>query len=122
MLAVCVEVPPATLAEIVMFEVPSGVPELAGVELPPQPMRIIPIPQVMMSPRGPKKLCRSIRNTLWADPGVDDRTDHSTANLKIRPHANTRGNKADAEANLPWAKTREVRFDFVPQSPVTRAR
>jgi hypothetical protein len=44
----------------------------------------------------PKKLHCSIRNTLWGDPRVDDRTDHSTANLEIRARANTRGNKADA--------------------------
>lgn len=43
-----------------------------------------------------KKLRRSIRNSLWSHPRVDDRTDHSTANLEIRPQANTRGNKADA--------------------------
>jgi hypothetical protein len=48
----------------------------------------------------PPKLHRSIRNTLWGDPGVDDRTDHSTANLEIRPRANMRGNKADAEGGV----------------------
>jgi hypothetical protein len=45
-----------------------------------------------------KKLRRPIRNTLWGVPRVADRTDHSPANLEIRPQANTRGNKADAEA------------------------
>ena len=48
----------------------------------------------------PKKLHRSIRNTLWGDPRVDDRTDHSTANLEIRARANTWGNKADAEGGV----------------------
>ena len=50
--AVCVEVPPLILAEIVMFEVPAGVPGFVGVELPlplpPQPMRDTPTPQAMI--------------------------------------------------------------------------
>ena len=52
MSAVCVELPPVTLAEIVMFEVPAGVPGFVGVELPlplpPQPMRDTPKPQAMI--------------------------------------------------------------------------
>jgi hypothetical protein len=47
-----------------------------------------------------KKLRRPIRNTLWGAPKVADRTDHSTANLEIRPQANTRGNKADAQGDV----------------------
>jgi hypothetical protein len=47
-----------------------------------------------------KKLRRSIRNTLWGDTVVADRTDDSTANLEIRPQAITRGNKADAEGDV----------------------
>jgi hypothetical protein len=47
-----------------------------------------------------KKLRRPIRNPLWGEPRVADRTDHSTANLEIRPQANTRGNKADAEGDV----------------------
>ena len=47
-----------------------------------------------------EKLCRSIRKTLWGEPRVADRTDHSTANLEIRPQAITRGNKADAEGDV----------------------
>jgi hypothetical protein len=47
-----------------------------------------------------KKLRRSIRNTLWGDPRVDDRTHHSTANLEIRPQANTCGNKTHAEGGV----------------------
>jgi hypothetical protein len=47
-----------------------------------------------------KKLRRPIRNTLWGEPRVEDRTNHSTANLEIRPQANTRGNKADAEGGV----------------------
>jgi hypothetical protein len=40
-----------------------------------------------------KKLRRPIRNTLWGEPRVGDRTDHSAANLEIRPQANTRRTK-----------------------------
>jgi hypothetical protein len=47
-----------------------------------------------------KKLRRPIRNTLRGIPRVADRTDHSTANLEIRPQSNTRGNKADAEGDV----------------------
>ena len=47
-----------------------------------------------------KKLCRPIRNTLWGEPRVADRTDHSTANLEIRPQANARGDKADPEGGV----------------------
>ena len=47
-----------------------------------------------------EKLRSSIRNTLWSEPRVADRTDYSTANLEIRPQANTRGNKADAQGDV----------------------
>jgi hypothetical protein len=47
-----------------------------------------------------EKLGRPIRNALWSEPGIADRTDHSTANLEIRPQANTRGNKADAQGDV----------------------
>jgi hypothetical protein len=45
-----------------------------------------------------EKLRHPIRNSLWSHPRVDDRTDHSAANLEIRPQAITRGNKADRRA------------------------
>ena len=47
-----------------------------------------------------KKLRRSIRNTLGGKPGVADRTDHSAANLEVRPQADMRGDKADAEGDV----------------------
>jgi hypothetical protein len=47
-----------------------------------------------------KKLRRSIRNTLWGVPRVDDRTDHSAANLEIRPQAIACGNKTDAQGDV----------------------
>ena len=47
-----------------------------------------------------KKLHRSIRKTPWVEPRIEDRTDHPTANLEIRPQANTCGNKADAEGDV----------------------
>ena len=47
-----------------------------------------------------KKLRRSIRNPLWSEPRVDDRTDHPTANLEIRPQANMCRKKADAKGDV----------------------